>query len=201
MIFRTISLASVILFFVGAFLYSGMSMPTSSLFASKVYAGDCGQETDGMTEAQKQALEKACEAAKQAAEKARESAKKQTTTTQTTTTTPPQTTSSPQETYTTTSPVKQQKVVTPVVVPPTFQTLTRYIKVIDSGYDGDTDGDGLVDAIDPDPSIPQEKYYTDSDGDTIPDALDKYPGVDDFFVEADDAEKNKNGVLDWMEGN
>ncbi len=49
-----------------------------------------------------------------------------------------------------------------------------------AGYDTDTDSDQLVDALDPDPKVPQWEYFTDTDGDSIPDVSDKYPGEDDF---------------------
>jgi|GEM_PF-1431420 len=73
-----------------------------------------------------------------------------------------------------------------------------YKKVVDPGYDADTDGDGLVDAIDPNPLIHQKDFYTDSDGDSVPDALDTHQGDDDFsFVEFTDT--NSNGINDLLE--
>lgn len=73
-----------------------------------------------------------------------------------------------------------------------------YVWVTDAGYDVDTDKDGLVDAIDPDPQIPQIKYFTDTDSDGIPDALDQYPGEKDYSV-FEDQDANHNGVLDSYE--
>lgn len=70
--------------------------------------------------------------------------------------------------------------------------------VTDPAYTTDTDGDGLVDAIDPNPTIPQPAFFSDSDGDTIPDAFDAHPGEDDLsFVQ--DIDKNGNGILDSFE--
>ena len=73
-----------------------------------------------------------------------------------------------------------------------------YITVVDAGYDIDTDGDILVDAIDPNPTIPEPHLYTDSDGDGVPDATDAYPNEDDFvYVVFEDL--NENGILDFNE--
>jgi hypothetical protein len=74
----------------------------------------------------------------------------------------------------------------------------RYITITDPGYNIDTDGDKLVDALDPDPQVPQQDYFTDSDGDSVPDALDEYQGEDDFkYIEFED--NNLNGVIDVLE--
>ena len=73
-----------------------------------------------------------------------------------------------------------------------------YIKVIDKGYETDSDKDLLVDAIDPHPQIPEINFFTDSDGDTVSDAYDTYPGKDDFtYVEFQDIDAD--GILDSIE--
>jgi hypothetical protein len=76
----------------------------------------------------------------------------------------------------------------------------RYITIVDPGYDIDTDGDSLVDEVDPDPLVPQQDYFTDTDGDSVPDALDEYPDEDDFaYTEFED--NNLNGIIDILEPN
>ncbi len=60
----------------------------------------------------------------------------------------------------------------------------------------DTDGDLLVDGLDPHPTVPEQAYFTDDDGDDVPNALDQYPGLDDFFVFPDDADQDGDGVRD-----
>ncbi|MDQ5981749.1 MAG: hypothetical protein QG570_506 [Patescibacteria group bacterium] len=73
-----------------------------------------------------------------------------------------------------------------------------YIKVVDQGYETDSDKDLLVDAIDPHPQIPEINFFTDSDGDTVSDAYDTYPGKDDFtYVEFQDIDAD--GILDSIE--
>lgn len=94
---------------------------------------------------------------------------------------------------------KQDTVIPPSVIVP--QAVTRQVAVVQAGYDVDTDGDGLVDAIDPDPLVPQDQYFTDTDGDGVPDALDQYPGQDDFLMasQQSNVDANGNGVLDTYE--
>ena len=75
--------------------------------------------------------------------------------------------------------VTKQVPVTSVVIPPEYVT--------------DTDGDGLVDAIDPDPKVPQKDYFTDDDGDGVANALDRHPGEDDFTYI--DATADANGII------
>lgn len=92
-----------------------------------------------------------------------------------------------------------------VTVPKTIQTIVSqpvvetYIET-DPGYASDGDGDGLVDALDPDPAIAQTAYFTDDDGDSVPNALDSWPGADDLLALDPAADTNSNGVLDTHEG-
>jgi hypothetical protein len=72
------------------------------------------------------------------------------------------------------------------------------VYVLEAGYTMDSDQDGLVDALDPNPMIPQPALFTDSDGDSVPDAFDKFPAADDFTY-AQDADTNTNGILDSYE--
>ncbi len=82
------------------------------------------------------------------------------------------------------------------------QTITVYkqeaIKIVEPGFDKDTDKDGLVDAIDPHLEIPESELFTDTDEDSIPNALDKYPNEDDLsYTEFLDI--NENGIRDDIE--
>ena len=81
--------------------------------------------------------------------------------------------------------VTKQVPVTSVVTPPEYVT--------------DTDGDGLADAIDPDPKVPQQDYFLDDDGDGVPNAYDKHPGQDDFTFFDDQTDANHNGIIDSYE--
>ncbi len=102
-------------------------------------------------------------------------------------------TATPSSSTTTTSKPKEIKTVKAVAVP-----VITYVWVTDPGYDRDTDGDGLVDAIDPDPTIDQAKFFTDTDGDSVPDAWDLYPDQDDLLY-TEDTDANHNGILDSFE--
>ncbi len=62
----------------------------------------------------------------------------------------------------------------------------------------DTDGDLLVDALDPEPNYDQREYFTDMDSDGVPNAFDKHHDEDDFSY-YDDDDTNKNGILDSYE--
>ncbi len=74
----------------------------------------------------------------------------------------------------------------------------RYVTVFDTGYNTDSDKDGLVDAIDPNPTIHEREFFTDSDGDGVANALDVYPNEDDYsMVEFTDS--NQNGIADEIE--
>jgi hypothetical protein len=85
-----------------------------------------------------------------------------------------------------------------VVVYKPLEPVIKYITVVEPGYGIDTDKDGLVDAIDPDPNIHQEEYFTDSDNDSVPDVLDAFPGEDDFYY-IEFIDENNNGVVDFFE--
>lgn len=74
------------------------------------------------------------------------------------------------------------------------QTLT-----IPEEFQRDTDGDFLVDAIDPDPTTAQWEYFTDSDEDGVPNAYDKYPNENDFSFYEQGADANNNGLVDSYE--
>ncbi len=82
------------------------------------------------------------------------------------------------------------------------QTITVYkqksVKIVEPGFDIDTDKDGLVDAIDPHPEVSEVELFTDTDGDSIPNALDKYLNEDDLsYTEFLDV--NENGIRDDIE--
>lgn len=80
-----------------------------------------------------------------------------------------------------------------------YQPVTRTVTVTDPGYDTDSDGDELVDALDPDPTRHQKEYFTDSDEDAIADAYDRYPGEDDFAYVEGESDENGNGLIDAYE--
>lgn len=66
-------------------------------------------------------------------------------------------------------------------------------------FQRDTDGDFLVDAIDPDPTTAQWEYFTDSDEDGVPNVYDKYPNENDFSFYEQGADANNNGLVDSYE--
>jgi hypothetical protein len=81
-----------------------------------------------------------------------------------------------------------------------YTTVTKTIDVTEEQYKKDSDGDLLVDAIDPSPLVKQSEYFTDTDNDGVPNAFDRRHDEDDFAY-FDDAEKdaNNNGILDSYE--
>lgn len=81
-----------------------------------------------------------------------------------------------------------------------YKSVTKTVTVTDEEYRIDSDGDGLVDAIDPNPTIKQSEFFTDIDGDGVPNAFDLHHDEDDFAY-FDDAETdmNSNGILDSYE--
>lgn len=80
-----------------------------------------------------------------------------------------------------------------------YRPVTKTIIVTEEAYNKDTDGDVLVDALDPDPLIPQSEYFTDIDGDGIPNALDRHHDEDDFTYYEAETDTNNNGILDSYE--
>ena len=80
-----------------------------------------------------------------------------------------------------------------------YKPVTETIYVTEAAYAIDTDGDVLVDALDPDPLIPQSEYFTDIDGDGMPNALDRYHDEDDFAYYEFETDDNGNGILDSYE--
>jgi len=76
--------------------------------------------------------------------------------------------------------------------------VARVVTVLAPEYGRDTDGDLLVDGIDPNPLIHQKEYFTDADDDGIPNVFDRFSGEDDFsYFEEDDADQD--GILDTYE--
>lgn len=80
-----------------------------------------------------------------------------------------------------------------------YRPVTETIIVTEAAYAKDADGDTLVDAIDPDPLVPQSEYFTDQDGDGIPNALDRHHDEDDFAYYDFETDTNENGILDSYE--
>lgn len=87
-----------------------------------------------------------------------------------------------------------------------IQNVTEYkpvvttVEVTPDEYLKDSDGDLLVDAIDPSPYVKQSEYYTDIDGDGVPNAIDKHHDEDDFAYFDDlETDTNNNGLLDSYE--
>lgn len=81
----------------------------------------------------------------------------------------------------------------------TKQVVTYETKLMnDPEFLTDSDGDLLVDAIDPEPERDQREYFTDTDGDGVPNAFDQHHDEDDFAY-YDDTDENKNGILDSYE--
>ncbi len=95
------------------------------------------------------------------------------------------------------SVVKTKQVTQEVVE---YKPVTKTVTVTDEAYKIDSDGDLLVDALDPSPFIKQSEYFTDIDGDSIPNALDKHHDEDDFaYFDGYETDTNDNGILDSYE--
>lgn len=78
------------------------------------------------------------------------------------------------------------------------QPIVKNVTVIDPEFTTDTDGDKLVDAIDPNPTIPQWKFFTDTDNDGVAEAFDLHPNENDFlYITLEDS--NNNGIVDTFE--
>ena len=98
------------------------------------------------------------------------------------------------------------KTTTVTVMKDVIQNVTEYrpvvtmVEVTPDEYLKDSDGDGLVDAVDPSPYIKQSEYFIDTDGDSVPNAIDKHHDEDDFaFFDDVETDSNNNGLLDSYE--
>ena len=80
-----------------------------------------------------------------------------------------------------------------------YKPVTETVIILDEAYQKDTDGDQLVDAIDPDPLLKQSEYFTDIDGDGVPNALDQHHDEDDFAYYDFETDENNNGIIDSYE--
>lgn len=78
----------------------------------------------------------------------------------------------------------------------TYQKVQKTVVVLDEKFRRDTDGDLVVDGLDPHPTVPEQAYFTDDDEDGVPNALDQYPAADDFFAFEDGEDQDQDGVLD-----
>jgi len=74
---------------------------------------------------------------------------------------------------------------------------TRFIN--DPPFLVDTDKDGLVDGVDPEPKSDFREYFTDKDGDGVPNAFDRYHDEDDFSYHDREGDENNNGISDSYE--
>lgn len=81
-----------------------------------------------------------------------------------------------------------------------YKPVTETVIVLDEAYQKDTDGDRLVDAVDPNPLIQQSEYFTDTDADGVPNALDQHHDEDDFAYYEFETDANNNGIIDSYEG-
>jgi hypothetical protein len=83
-------------------------------------------------------------------------------------------------------------------IPVTEELETVQVLTIDPSFKKDTDGDKLVDAIDPHPEASELLYFTDTDEDGVADAYDKYSDEDDFYYMTY-TDENENGISDYFE--
>lgn len=81
----------------------------------------------------------------------------------------------------------------------TYQQVQRTVVVLDEKFKIDTDGDRLVDGLDPNPLVPEWEYFLDDDDDGVPNALDRYPNDDDFLTFDNAEDRNGDGVVDSFE--
>lgn len=92
---------------------------------------------------------------------------------------------------------KKQSKTTKTIQVIEYRKVSKEVTVTPEEYARDSDGDGLVDALDPNPLIDQHEYFTDDDSDGVPNVLDLYPGKDDFtFFDGIEADTNGDGILD-----
>jgi hypothetical protein len=72
------------------------------------------------------------------------------------------------------------------------------VQIVAIEFQTDTDKDGLVDALDPNPTVDQRLFFTDSDNDGVMDASDQHSGENDLaYLTFEDA--NTNGILDMFD--
>lgn len=81
-----------------------------------------------------------------------------------------------------------------------YKSVTETVTILADSYQKDTDGDQLVDALDPNPLVKQSEYFTDTDGDGVPNALDQHHDEDDFAYYDFETDENNNGIIDSYEG-
>jgi hypothetical protein len=81
-----------------------------------------------------------------------------------------------------------------------YKPVQQTVMVTEDAYQKDTDGDLLVDAIDPDPLVHQAEYFTDTDNDGVPNAIDQFHDEDDFSYYEFETDDDNNGILDSYEG-
>ncbi len=82
----------------------------------------------------------------------------------------------------------------------TKQVVTYETRIVnDPEFLIDTDQDGLVDGVDPEPNFDFREYFTDIDGDGVPNAFDKHHDEDDFSYHDEEVDENNNGILDSYE--
>ncbi len=84
---------------------------------------------------------------------------------------------------------------------PVYETVLveKVITTLDPIFTIDTDKDGLVDGLDPHPTVPESEYFTDDDNDGIANAFDMHIGEDDFAYYEQENDENGNGILDSYE--
>ncbi len=78
----------------------------------------------------------------------------------------------------------------------TYRLVEKTVTTLDEKFKLDTDGDLLVDGLDPHPTVPESAYFSDDDEDAVPNAVDAYPGKDDFFIFDDEADRDEDGLID-----
>lgn len=96
-------------------------------------------------------------------------------------------------------PKKKSSTETRYVTHYEVRQVSRVVTVVPEEYRKDTDGDRLVDAIDPDPLVPQQEYFTDTDGDGVPNVFDQHHDEDDFAYFDSEYDTNDDGIIDSFE--
>jgi hypothetical protein len=84
---------------------------------------------------------------------------------------------------------------------PTYKKVlvTKVITTLDPQFKTDQDKDGIVDGLDPHPTVSETEFFTDDDNDGVANAFDKHPKEDDYAYFEQDQDANGNGVLDSYE--